>query len=90
MIIIIPINDRTFVAQIFSSWNKHKSVLILTLTDEKTFSFSAGSYSVVKSEKNLTVEVQLKQRIARFVSLNLSYTILLLIIKTLFHVIPKA
>lgn len=40
--------------------------------DEKTFSFSAGSYSVVKSEKKLTVEVQLKQRIARSSSISLS------------------
>ncbi|KAJ7384559.1 hypothetical protein OS493_021190 [Desmophyllum pertusum] len=33
--------------------------------DEKTFSFSAASYSVVKSAKKLTVEVQLNQRMIR-------------------------
>ncbi|RMX37255.1 hypothetical protein pdam_00011391, partial [Pocillopora damicornis] len=33
--------------------------------DEKTFSFSSASYSVVKSAKKLTIEVQLSQRIAR-------------------------
>lgn len=33
--------------------------------DEKTFSFSSASYSVVKSAKKLTIEVQLNQRIAR-------------------------
>lgn len=33
--------------------------------DEKCFSFSASSYSVVKSAKKLTVEVQLSQRMPR-------------------------
>ncbi|XP_020621334.1 sodium/calcium exchanger 2-like [Orbicella faveolata] len=33
--------------------------------DDKAFSFSAASYSVVKSAKKLTVEVQLNQRISR-------------------------
>ncbi|KAL9986334.1 hypothetical protein ACROYT_G000471 [Oculina patagonica] len=33
--------------------------------DEKAFSFSAASYSVVKSAKKLTIEVQLNQRIPR-------------------------
>ena len=36
-------------------------------TDDKAFSFSAASYSVVKSAKKLTVEVQLNHRISRFV-----------------------
>ena len=35
--------------------------------DEKAFSFSAASYSVVKSAKMLTVDVQLSQKIPRFV-----------------------
>ena len=35
--------------------------------DDKAFSFSAASYSVVKSAKMLTIEVQLNQRISRFV-----------------------
>lgn len=35
--------------------------------DEKAFSFSASSYSVVKSAKMLTVDVQLSQKIPRFV-----------------------
>ena len=35
--------------------------------DEKAFSFSAASYSVVKSAKMLSVDVQLSQKIPRFV-----------------------
>lgn len=39
---------------------------VFTPTDEKCFSFSASSYSVVKSAKKLTLEVQLSQRMPRF------------------------
>ena len=47
----------------FLSW----CLVKFLLSDEKTFSFSSASYSVVKSAKKLTIEVQLNQRIARFV-----------------------
>ena len=47
----------------FLSW----CLVKFLLSDEKTFSFSSASYSVVKSAKKLTIEVQLSQRIARFV-----------------------